>query len=296
MKVRNMNNEKLEIIIDGANIFHDDRGIRTFDEDGEKITQSRPERLAAAISFCEGKGWKATAVLKQMSYYIATKLKDSGYVGDMNIVDDLISKKKIMLISKKKEDIYFINLAIQRNAYILTRDGFKEEREKYPDLDWEDIDNRTLNGYEFLGEDFVLPGLPERTADLPIEVSYADFKELNDKVEFLENKIQMIEDSQMIQKASLKGEAAEIPAKDIAISVVDTTLKGGQEILMHTLLSEVSRAVLGPKKAIEVKSGKLLRTKLGYSKSKGFLAWIIELSNNKIKHRTKGGKLYIRYG
>ena len=49
MKVRNMNNEKLEIIIDGANIFHDDRGIRTFDEEGEKITQSRPERLAAAI-------------------------------------------------------------------------------------------------------------------------------------------------------------------------------------------------------------------------------------------------------
>ena len=198
-----MNNEKLEIIIDGANIFHDDRGIRKFDEDGEKITQSRPERLAAAISFCEGKGWKATAVLKQMSYYISTKLKDSEYVGDMNVVDDLISKKKIMLISKKKEDIYFINLAIQRNAYILTRDGFKEEREKYPDLDWEDIDNRTLNGYEFLGGDFVLPGLPERTADLPIEVSYADFKELNDKVEFLENKIQMIEDSQMIQKASL---------------------------------------------------------------------------------------------
>ena len=36
-----MNNEKLEIIIDGANIFHDDRGIKTFDEDGEKITQKK---------------------------------------------------------------------------------------------------------------------------------------------------------------------------------------------------------------------------------------------------------------
>ena len=50
-----MNDEKLEIIIDGANIFHDDRGIRIFDEVGEKITQSRPERLAAAISFVRGK-------------------------------------------------------------------------------------------------------------------------------------------------------------------------------------------------------------------------------------------------
>ena len=291
-----MKNEKMEVIIDGANIFHDDRRIVMRDEEGEKITQSRPERVAAVISLYESKGWKATAILKQMSYYIATKNKDSEYVGDMNIMDHLISKKKVMLISRKKEDIYFINLAIQRNAYIITRDGFKEEREKYPDMDWEDIDNRTLNGYEFIGDDFVLPGLPERTADLPIEVSYADFKELNDRVEFLENKIQMIEDSQMTQKASLKDEAAEILAKDIAISVVDTSLKGGQEILMHTLLSDIGRAVLGPKKAKEEKSGKLLRTKLGYSKSKGFLAWIIDMSNNKIKHRTKGGKLYIRYG
>ena len=291
-----MNNEKLEVIIDGANIFHDDRGIVMKDEEGERITQSRPERVAAVIALCESKGWKSTAILKQMSYYIASKNKDSEYVGDMNIIDDLISKKKVMLISKKKEDIYFINLAIQRNAYIITRDGFKEEREKYPDMDWEDIDNRTLNGYEFIGGDFVLPGLQERTADLPTEVSYADFKELNDRVEFLENKIQMIEDAQMIQKASLKDEAAEIPAKDIAISVVDTSLKGGKEILMHTLLRDIGRAVLGTKKAKEQKSGKLLRTKLGYSKSKGFLAWIIEQSNNKIKHRTKGGKLYLRYG
>ena len=106
----------------------------------------------------------------------------------------------------------------------------------------------------------------------------------------------MIEDAQMIQNASLKGKVAEIPAKDIAISVVDRSLKGGGEVLMHTLLRDINRAVLGTKKAKEEKSGKLLRTKLGYSKSKGFLAWIIELSNNKIKHTTRGGKLYLRYG
>ena len=291
-----MNNEKLEVIIDGANIFHDDRGIVMKDEDGEQIMQSRPERLNAAISFCEKKGWKTTAILKQMSYYVASQNSESDWVGDMNLLDNLISEKKVMLISKKKEDIYFINLAIQRNAYIITRDGFKEEREKYPGLDWEDIDNRTLKDHAFIGDNFVLPGLPERTADLPIEVSYADFKELYDRVEFLENKIQMIEDAQIIQNASLKGEVAKIPAKDIAISVADRSLKGGREILMHTLLRDISRAVLGTEKAKEKNSGKLLRTKLGYSKNKGFLAWIIELSNNKIKHRTRGGKLYIRYG
>jgi hypothetical protein len=291
-----MNNEKLEIIIDGANIFHDDRGIRTFDEEGEKITQSRPERLAAAISFCESKGWKATAVLKKMSHYIATKLKDSEYVGDMNLVDDLISKKKIMLISKKKEDIYFINLAIQRNAYILTRDGFKEEREKYPDLDWEDIDNRTLNGYEFLGEDFVLPGLPERTAELPIEVSYEEFKDLNARVEFLENKIQIIEDSQKIQSAALKDTVAEMQPKEIVLSVLDSSLKGGKEVTLNRFKTEITHAVLGEKKAKSAHSGKTLRAKLGYSKNSGFLSWLIKLSKNNLQHRTQGGKVFIRYG
>lgn len=290
-----MNNEKLEVIIDGANIFHDDRGIVMKDEEGERITQSRPERVAAVISLCESKGWKSTAILKQLSYYIASKNKDSEYVGDMNIIDDLISKKKVMLISKKKEDIYFINLAIQRNAYIITRDGFKEEREKYPDMDWEDIDNRTLNGYEFIGDDFVLPGLPERTADLPIEVTYADFKELNDRVEFLENKIQMIEDSHNNQKAALKDKLTEMEPNEIVLSVLDTSLKGGKEITVDRLYRDVARALLGNKKAKSKQVGKHMKSKLKYS-NKGFLHWLIKLSNRVIKQRKSGGKVFIRYG
>ena len=291
-----MNNEKLEVIIDGANIFHDDRGIVMKDEEGERITQSRPERVAAVISLCESKGWKSTAILKQMSYYIASKNKDSEYVGDMNIIDDLISKKKVMLISKKKEDIYFINLAIQRNAYIITRDGFKEEREKYPDMDWEDIDNRTLNGYEFIGDDFVLPGLPERTADLPIEVSYADFKELNDRVEFLENKIQMIEDTQKLQKAALKDKVSDMQPKEIVLSILDRSLKGGKEVTVDRFYGEISRAILGNKRAKSKNAGKNLRAQLNYSKNSGFLSWLVDLSNNKVKHRKNGGKVFIRYG
>ena len=35
-----MNNEKLEVIIDGANLLHDDRGIEIYDEEGETVMQN----------------------------------------------------------------------------------------------------------------------------------------------------------------------------------------------------------------------------------------------------------------
>ena len=215
----------------------------------------------------------------------------------MNLLDHLISEKKVMLISKKKEDIYFINLAIQRNAYIITRDGFKEEREKYPELDWEDIDNRTLRNHAFMGDDFVLPGLPDRTADLPIEVSYKDFMELNERVEFLENKIQLIEDTYKIQKANLMGQAVEdMNPKEVVLALLDSSLKGGKEVTLNGFQSQINRAIQGDKAVNHSNSMRRLRQRLGYSKSSGFLSWLIELSGDKVKHKTKEGKVYIHYG
>ena len=61
-----MNNEKLELIIDGANLLHDDRGIEIYDEEGETVMQNRPERLAKGIQIIvSNKGWKTTAILKR---------------------------------------------------------------------------------------------------------------------------------------------------------------------------------------------------------------------------------------
>ena len=228
-----------------------------------------------------------------MSYYIASKNKDGEYVGDMNLVDDLISKKKVMIISQKKDDIYFINLAIERNAYIITRDGFKEEREMYPGLDWEDIDNRTLKGHEFMGSDFILPGLPEHSAEIPMDISYAEFKLLSDKVEFLENKIQMIEDSQKIQSEATKDTVADFQPNEIVLSLLHSSLKGGTEITLNGFYEETLRAVLGHKRTKNSHTGKALRQKLGYSKSLGFLQWLVNLSNHKIQHRSNKGKVFI---
>ena len=89
--------------------------------------------------------------IEEMELMLHSKLnQEVEYVGDMNIIDNLISKKNVMLISQEKgRHIHSFNLASRGNAWIITRDGFKEEREKYPEMDWEDIDARTLKATLF---------------------------------------------------------------------------------------------------------------------------------------------------
>jgi hypothetical protein len=148
-----------------------------------------------------------------------------------------------------------------------------------------------------MGDDFVLPGLPDRTADLPIEVSYKDFMELNERVEFLENKIQLIEDTYKIQKANLMGLAVEdMNPKEVVLSLLDSSLKGGKEVTLNGFQSQINRAIQGDKAVNHSNSMRRLRQRLGYSKSSGFLSWLIELSGDKVKHKTKEGKVYIHYG
>ena len=119
---------------------------------------------------------------------------------------------------------------------------------------------------------------------------------MNARVEFLENKIQIIEDSQKIQSAALKDKVVVMQPKEIVLSVLDSSLKGGKEVTLNRFKTEIAHAVLGEKKAKSGHSGKALRAKLGYSKNSGFLSWLVKLSKNNLNHRIKGGKVFIRYG
>ena len=50
-----------------------------------------------------------------------------------------------MDISKKKEDIFIVEKALQNNACIISFDNWKDEKEKFnDDYDWEDVNSRTL--------------------------------------------------------------------------------------------------------------------------------------------------------
>ena len=84
--------------------------------------------------------------------------------------------------------------------------------------------------------------------------------------------------------------------KEIVLSLLDSSLKGGKEVTLNRFKTEITHAVLGNKGAKSMNSGKYLRTKLGYSKNSGFLTWLIKLSKNNLQHRNQGGKVFIRYG
>ena len=57
-----------KIVIDAANLIHDDRGIEKYDSEGEQITQMIPERLVSAVEQCQTKGYSVTALLKKLTY------------------------------------------------------------------------------------------------------------------------------------------------------------------------------------------------------------------------------------
>ena len=113
-----------KVVMDGANIIHDDAGIAKKDDEGHRIIQILPERLEAAITHCENLGWPTIACLKKGTYTWAATNPDSPYVGDLNIVDRLISEGKVILISAEKDDIFWIDYALKENAWIVTHDQF----------------------------------------------------------------------------------------------------------------------------------------------------------------------------
>ena len=94
-----------KIVLDGSNIIHDDTGIEMKSDDGERLIQSRPERLLAAINHCESLGWTAIACLKEGTYTWAKSNADAESVGDVDLLDELIQDHKEQSNLKKIETL-----------------------------------------------------------------------------------------------------------------------------------------------------------------------------------------------
>ena len=200
------------VVMDGANLIHDDTGIEKYDDvEGSRIIQILPDRLEAAINHCENLGWPTVACLKRGTYKWAANNPESKYVGDISIIDRLISEGKVILLSAKKEDIYWIDYALKENAWIVTHDRFNDkkgtqgERSLYPDRDWKEIDSRTLRGHEFVNNKFILPGLPKKEIleQKPNEcVTLVQFNKLEEKVRDLEAMIRKMNHSEIMRETS----------------------------------------------------------------------------------------------
>ena len=105
------------VVLDGANIIHDNRG-------GELTLE--PKRLLSAIEHCVNKGWETIAALKHGTYWYAKNHPEELEEGDFKILQKMIDDGKIELITQKDEDIYWIDLALEKNGYIITHDTFKD--------------------------------------------------------------------------------------------------------------------------------------------------------------------------
>ena len=84
-------------------------------------------------------------------------------------------------------------------------------------------------------------------------------------------------------------------SNDVVNYVVESMLGTGDWISVDKLYSETSKAVLGTKKSKLKDAGVKLRKELGYSKSSGFLQFLIKRSNKKIRQKKKGGQVLVSY-
>lgn len=245
------------IVIDGANVIHYDFDIVMKDKDGNRLTQIRPERLQQAIEYGENLGWQTVAVLKKGTYIWGKANEELPTVGDMNIVDELISQGKIELINSQDEDIYFIQFALKNNSVLITNDTFKDkvkdgktikrERSTYPDLDWDKIDQSTLD-YDFIKGQILVAGLPkfaEPEEEVSDVFSHEEIKELKREINEMKKQIRNI-NNELIRLNSIDSVKNPVSNnRDIFQAVVSNRLGGGEMVEFTQFHREIGAAVLG---------------------------------------------------
>ena len=187
-------------------------------KEGKRILE--PQRLKIAIEKIENKGFSPIAFIGHLTIKWAInnpdKLPDNG----TKVLNDLLNQGKIMPVGKKRDDIWWLSYALDKQAYIFTYDTFKDkieyetveksdgtkikrrkkdengdyiirekgERTLYPDLDWDEIDARTFK-FEFMDGTYVVPDLPAKEySDIQLSKS-----NLLEKLRALESKYQDLE-------------------------------------------------------------------------------------------------------
>lgn len=287
------------IVIDGANVIHYDYDIEMKDQDGNRLTQIRPERLLQAIEYGESLGWHTVAVLKKGTYIWGKANEELPTVGEMSIIDELISQGKVELINSQDEDIYFIQYALKNNSVLITKDTFKDkvkngktikrERSLYPDLDWEKIDSSTL-GYDFIKGQLLVPGLPEYLESQEKKsdtVSHDEVNELKREISDMKKQIRHINNELIRLNANNKADNLVTNSREIFQAVVSNRLGGGEIVEFTQFHREIGAAILGLDLNVYPQKwpkdwAKSLRVKLGLNPEAKFTSEFLSISRKKL--------------
>lgn len=227
------------VVIDAANVVH----TEISDDEGDPIKAIFPERLSEAIEYCLECGWAVKAYLKHGTYLWAVRNSGLPNVGDVKILDRLIKSDFLELVSLKKEDMHWIDVAVRNSALIITHDKYKLEKEDYPDFDWGLIERSTLRDYNFTAEnEFILPSLPmkEGKSRITIRSMKSRMSELEERVALLESFIENTTSTE-----TEEGGTEEYGLKIVVDEVFDSLLKNGEKVHMTTILHTLASAILG---------------------------------------------------
>ena len=167
---------RVNVVIDGSNVIAG--GSKSGDSDGH--------RLISAIELYEKKGYTVLPRMKNSTYWWMKK-NDGKASRGFEVIDRLVREKKKLGIDIliEDDDLYIINLALEKNAWLVTNDTFesyynrdgeevKRERANHPDIEWSELDQytwgtgpdregrvRTNEDWRVDGPNFLHPRLPQ---------------------------------------------------------------------------------------------------------------------------------------
>ena len=104
-----------KIVIDAANLIHDDRGIEKYDKEGEQIIQMIPQRLVSTVEVCQSKGYEVSALIKYGTYMfgmIEYKSNNQEYA-EFDSIIGLKESGVVKIIDAEEDDLF-----IQRNNFL----------------------------------------------------------------------------------------------------------------------------------------------------------------------------------
>ena len=176
---------KVTVIIDAANILRDDRGCIIRDQQGERQTQMRTERLQALINVIVELGATPVAILRKGTYFSGKKKagKESPRFGDWGIVEQGIEQGVIHVVGDQ-DDESAIQLTMKKShALLVSRDKFRDHRKKHPEYDWTRLEKLIISDYHFIEGEFISPSLSEKISEHMklINQSDLDFTQQSDE-------------------------------------------------------------------------------------------------------------------
>jgi hypothetical protein len=199
--------------------------------------------------------------------------KNEDFGTKWKILRKLTNKGRIIVLDKEKwlrdgkviDDIWYLDIALQIDAIIMTNDNFKDWKKDRPDIDWEKVENSRIR-FLFTPEEidmgepqvFALPELPKLT-DLPpeklIEMRESEMRKLLDKAAAIGSEITELKSKQLVISSQAKTSESEIGEghdflgheEEIISAWLELIELGGgtTDALTSTLSRNVAGAVLG---------------------------------------------------